>query len=207
MVSVKKPLPKNKPLRVGITGGIGAGKSVVAKVFSVLGVPVFNAYVIARQILTSDPEVVSEVSKHFGAEAYRDGLPDRDHLAQVVFSDSSQREILNSIIHPAVSRAFEKFCTGNEHASYVLKEAAILVETGGYQQLDALILVTAPETVRIERTLRRDVTDRASIEKRISAQLSDEEKRPFAHFEIVNDDKNPVIPKVLQIHNAILRSA
>ncbi|MCZ4408967.1 dephospho-CoA kinase [Cryomorphaceae bacterium 1068] len=200
-------MPKSKPLRVGITGGIGAGKSVVAKVFSVLGVPVFNADAIAKQILTSDPEVVSAVRGHFGAGAYRDGVPDRDYLARVVFSDSSQRETLNSIIHPAVGTAFEEFCAANEQLPYVLKEAAILVETGGYEQLDALILVTAPEALRIDRALSRDKTDRASVEKRISAQLSDEEKRPHAHFEIENDDKNPVIPKVLQIHNAILRSA
>ncbi len=192
---------------MGITGGIGAGKSIVAKVFSVLGIPVFNADVIAKQILTSDPEVISAVRSHFGVEAYRDGVPDREYLARVVFNDSSQRETLNSIIHPAVGRAFEKFCAVNNSAPYVLKEAAILVETGGYKQLDALILVTAPESLRIERALNRDNTDREALKKRISAQLSDEEKRPYAHFEIVNDDKNPVIPKVLQIHNAILRSA
>lgn len=207
MASVKKPLPKNKPLRVGITGGIGSGKSIVAKVFSVLGVPVFNADLIAKQILSTDSSVMARVEQSFGPEAYIDGVPNRAYLANVVFGDSTKRETLNSIIHPAVGKAFEEFCKLNSSASYVLKEAAILVETGGHEKLDVLLLVTAPEELRIQRVLNRDQTGRELVEKRIAAQLPDQEKRPFAHFEIVNDDKNPVIPKVLQIHNTILRSA
>jgi len=147
------------------------------------------------------------VVRHFGKEAYINGVPDREYLAKVVFSDSAKRETLNSIIHPAVGRAFEDFCKLHSSASYVLEEAAILIETGGYKKLDTLILVTAPEELRIERVLSRDQTNRELIEKRIAAQLSDQDKRSFAQFEIVNDDKNPVIPKVLQIHNALLRSA
>ncbi|MGB6036432.1 MAG: dephospho-CoA kinase [Cryomorphaceae bacterium] len=200
-------MPKNKPLRVGITGGIGSGKSIVAKFFSVLGVPVFNADLIAKQILSTDPAVVTAVVQHFGKEAYIEGVPDREYLAKVVFNDFAQRETLNSIIHPAVGRAFEEFCALQSSASYVLEEAAILIETGGHEKLDTLILVTAPEELRIERVLNRDQTNRELIEKRIAAQLPDQEKRPYAHFEILNDDKNPVIPKVLQIHNTILRSA
>ena len=207
MASVKKPLPKNKPLRVGITGGIGSGKSIVAKVFSVLGVPVFNADLIGKQILSTDSSVEVEVVQHFGREAYVGGVPDREYLAKVVFSDSAKRETLNSIIHPAVGKAFEEFCKLHSSAPYVLKEAAILIETGGHEKLDTLLLVTAPEQLRVERVINRDQTSRELIEKRIAAQLPDQEKRPFAHFEIINDDKNPVIPKVLQIHNTILRSA
>jgi dephospho-CoA kinase len=207
MASVKKLLPKNKPLRIGITGGIGSGKSVVAKVFSVLGVPVFNADLVAKQILASNPDVVASVKEHFGEEAYKEGVANREYLAQVVFTDSAQREILNLIIHPAVVKAFDEFCQEHSSVPYVLKEAAIMVETGAHEHVDVLILVTAPEELRIERVLNRDSTDRESIEKRISAQHTDEEKRPYAHFEIANDDKNPVIPKVLKIHNSILRSA
>lgn len=207
MASVKRPLPKNKPLRAGITGGIGSGKSIVAQIFSVLGVPVFNADIIAKQILSTDSSVVARVVRHFGKEAYINGVPDREYLAKVVFSDSAKRETLNSIIHPVVGRAFEDFCKLHSSASYVLEEAAILIETGGYKMLDTLILVTAPEELRIERVLSRDQTNRELIEKRIAAQLSDQDKRSFAQFQIVNDDKNPVIPKVLQIHNALLRSA
>ncbi|HKK40310.1 MAG TPA: dephospho-CoA kinase [Cryomorphaceae bacterium] len=199
-------MPKNKPLRIGVTGGIGSGKSVVSKVFSVLGVPVFNADLVAKQILTSDPAVVSEVKNHFGEEAYHADVPNREYLARVVFSYSAQREKLNSIIHPAVGKAFEEFCQIHSSALYVLKEAAILIETGGHKLVDSLVLVTAPEELRIARVLNRDKTDRESVVKRISAQSLDEEKRPYAEFEIVNDDKNPIIPKVLQIHNAILRS-
>ncbi|MFT5903941.1 MAG: dephospho-CoA kinase, partial [Flammeovirgaceae bacterium] len=130
MASVKKLLPKNKQLRIGITGGIGSGKSVVAKVFSVLGVPVFNADLVAKQILASNPDVVASVKEHFGEEAYKEGVANREYLAQVVFTDSAQREILNSIIHPAVVKAFDEFCQEHSSVPYVLKEAAIMVETG-----------------------------------------------------------------------------
>lgn len=207
MVSAKKPLPKNKPARVGITGGIGAGKSIVAKVFTVLGVPVFNADLVAKDILASDQLVIASVKENFGEEAYRSGIPNREYLARLVFGDVAKREKLNSIIHPAVGDAFEVFCQANQAEPYVLKEAAILIETGGHAQLDFLILVTAPQELRLDRVTNRDATDRDSVEKRMSAQLSDSEKRPFANFEIVNDDKNPVIPKVLQIHSDMLLSA
>jgi len=204
---VKRPLPKNKPLRVAITGGIGSGKSIVAKIFAVLGVPVFNADLIAKQILSTDSSVVASVEQEFGKEAYTNGAPNREYLANLVFSDSAKRDALNSIIHPAVGSAFEEFCKLHSSAPYVLKEAAIVIETGGHEKADVLILVTAPEELRIKRVLKRDQTSRSLIEKRIAAQLPDQEKRPYAHFEILNDDKNPVIPKVLQIHNTILRSA
>jgi dephospho-CoA kinase len=200
-------LPKNKPIRVGITGGIGSGKSLVAKIFSTLDVPVFIADFEAKRILASEEAVVSQVRKNFGEEAYRDGVPDRAFLAKAVFGDSIKRELLNSIIHPEVGKAFDRFCVMHNQAPYVVKEAAILVETGGHELLDFLILVTAPEELRISRVVNRDGADGNAIRQRISAQLSDEEKRIHADFEIINDDKNPVIPKVLQIHNAILRSA
>lgn len=207
MASAKKQLPKNKPIRVGITGGIGSGKSLVAQIFAVIGVPVFNADVEAKKILASDQKVVASVKKKFGDEAYRDGVPDRAFLAKAVFGERAKRELLNSIIHPEVRNAFEQFCLEHASSSYVLNEAAIMVETGGHKLMDILVLVSAPEELRISRVIERDQTDRQAIQKRISAQMSDDEKRAYADFEIVNDDKNPVIPKVLQIHNAILRSA
>jgi len=200
-------LPKNNPLRVGITGGIGSGKSIVAKVFSVLGVPVFNSDLVAKQILASNAEVMTSVKEYFGDQAYLENGPNREFLAQVVFDDPAKREKLNSIIHPQVGRAFERFCGANESADYVLKEAAIMVESGAHEHLDLLILVTAPEELRMQRILSRDKTNRKAIEGRMSAQLTDEQKRPYASFEIKNNGKNPVIPKVLQIHNTILRSA
>lgn len=207
MASVKKPLPKNRPLRAGITGGIGAGKTVVSKIFSVLEVPVFNADLVAKQILESNSEVIAKVTQSFGDQAYSEDRLNRDFLAQVIFNDSSKREVLNSIVHPEVGKSFELFCEKNCSAPYVLKEAAIMIESGSHQHLDLLILVTAPKELRLKRVLNRDRTDRLAVEGRMSAQLSDSEKRPLANFEIANDDKNPVIPKVLQIHHTILRSA
>jgi dephospho-CoA kinase len=122
----------------------------------------------------------------------------------VVFSDETMRTKLNGIIHPAVGEAFERFCNRFNKAPYVLKEAAITIETGLHEQMDAVILVTAPEETRIERVMARDGVSAEDVRRRISVQWSDEEKRPHAHFEVVNDDRAPLIPAVLKIHRALL---
>lgn len=207
MEQVKKPSEKNKTLRVGITGGIGSGKSVIAEIFKVLDVPVYNADKEAKRLLASDQEVMKEVVNAFGERAYRQGVPDRTFLADAIFSDHTKRERLNTIIHPAVARDFESFVRKNAHAPYVIKEAAITVETGMHEHMDAVILVSAPEELRIKRVVERDKTTPDKVRERMSAQWPDERKRPFTQFEVVNDEIKPVIPAVLQIHNAILRNA
>lgn len=205
---MNKKLPKNnKPLRIGISGGIGAGKSLISRIFSVLGVPVFNADLEARNLLETDPEMMRAVTSLLGPGAYSDGMPNRQYIAQKVFSDDALREKLNAIVHPAVGRAFDAWMNAHREAPYVLKEAAITFETGIYKQLDATILVTAPEAVRIERVTKRDRTTPDQVRRRMEAQWTDERKRPLSDYIIENDGTSPVIPRVMEIHQEICRKA
>lgn len=207
MALAKKLLQRNNPQKISLTGGIGSGKSVVAKIFKVLDVPVFDADREAKKILAEDDQVRTAVKSEFGSEAYEGSLPNRKFLAQAVFKNEEKRKKLNALIHPKVGEKFREFCMENSDKSYVVKEAAIAIETGSHEEMDAVVLVTAPEELRIKRVTERDGSDENEVRNRIKAQWTDEEKRPYATFEIVNDDHTAVIPSVLQIHNTILRFA
>jgi dephospho-CoA kinase len=203
---MSRSLPKNKVLRVGLTGGIGSGKSLVARIFKVLGVPVFNADDEAKK-LYDHAEVRREVISLFGENAYTAEGLNTAFLASRVFDDQDLRGRLNSIIHPRVAEAFETFVQIHADQAYLLKEAAISFEVGADALMDFMILVTAPEALRIDRVVKRDHTDPDSVMKRMKTQWSDEKKASRAEFIIRNDEENPVIPAVLQIHHAILRHA
>ena len=176
----------------------------MAIIFRSLGIPVFDSDSEAKRILSSDPGVILKVKEQFGAQSYNPSGLNRDHLAKVVFSKPAEREALNSIVHPEVGRAFDKFCSDHKDAPYVLKEAAILIESGAHKHLDFLILVTAPEELRISRVMNRDKSEISQVIARIRAQYTDEDKKPFADYEIQNDENAHLIPQVLRIHNAIL---
>lgn len=188
---------------IGLTGGIGSGKSTVARFWEILDVPVYYADARAKQILAEDPDVVASVTSLLGAEAYSDGVPDRAYIASRVFEDGALRDKLNGIIHPAVGRDFESWIVTRSDRPYLLKEAAIIVETGTVDAYDALVLVTAPEAVRMERVIKRGGISRKDVEQRIASQLGDAEKRRFADYIIDNDGKNAVVPAVLSIHEAL----
>lgn len=198
--------PKNNPLRVALTGGIGSGKSLAGAVFQVLGVPVYNADIEAKEILEKDAAVRESVIEAFGAEAFIGDKPDRTFLAEAVFGNDKARAQLNSIIHPAVLSSFEKWVEEHRDFVYVVKEAAITIEMGLHTKADALVLVTAPKELRLKRVVKRDGSKPEDIENRMKAQWTDEEKLGYATFVVKNDDCEPVIPQILQIHNALLRS-
>lgn len=208
-LQMSRKLRKSKPgpLKIGITGGIGAGKSLVSLIFETLGVPVFNADLEARSILESNPEVRDQILSLFGGEAYNGEQPNRPFLAKKVFGNEALRDKLNAIVHPAVGKAFAKWVEKHADADYILKEAAINFETGIYKSLDANILVTAPRELRIKRVVDRDATTAESVEKRMKAQWPDSEKRPLSDYEIVNDGSSALIPQVLAIHKDICRKA
>lgn len=202
-------MPKSnlQPLLIGLTGGIGAGKTLAAKIFELLRVPVFNADTEAKAIMSNDPKVRAAVIEVFGSKAYSRQEPNRKFLARRVFSNDEMREKLNAIVHPAVGEAFKQWVKDHSDKPYVLKEAAIIFETGGESQLDGVILVTAPEGLRIQRVTKRDKVSENQVRDRMGAQWTDEEKLKKSDYHIVNDEKTAIIPQVLTIHEALLQKA
>jgi len=198
--------PKNKPFEVGLTGGIGAGKSVVAQVWEVLGIPVFYADAAGRRVL-DDPKVASQVAEILGNEVYRDGKADRAKIASRVFGQPQKLESLNAIVHPAVGERYREWMSAHGGAPYVLKEAAILIEIGHAAAYESIVLVTAPESLRLERIMERSGYTREEGKSRIEAQWPDERKTPHADYIIKNDGEAALIPQVLRIHEALLKKA
>ncbi|GAB5416301.1 MAG: dephospho-CoA kinase [Crocinitomicaceae bacterium] len=185
--------------KVGITGGIGSGKSMVGRVLESMGFPVFYSDDEAKRLSDKDPIIRSELIAVFGDEVYtKEGL-NRPFLAEKIFGNETLRHKVNAIIHPRVREAFNAFAIAQK-SPFVFNEAAILIETGVHENFDFMILVTAPEDVRIDRVKQRDNTDREVIQARMNKQWSDDQKRPFADFEIVNDGQTPL---VRQIENVI----
>jgi len=189
--------------KVGITGGIGSGKSTVCEIFESLGVPVFNADKEARAI-TSDPEVRKEIVEFFGEEMYVGDQLQREEMARVVFGDEQKLTKLNSIIHPQVKKAYDRWLLRHNDHPYTLKEAAILFESNGAENLDRVIVVTAPDELRIERVMKRDGVNRESVVNRMNKQWPQEELIKRSDFRIVNDGNELLIPQVLKIHRKIL---
>lgn len=194
------------PVQVGITGGIGSGKSLVCQIFRLLGVPVYDADSRAKSVMTSDGILISRIKKEFGSLAYHaDGSLNNEYLAQTVFGNELRLKTLNDLVHPAVGADYSKWFEQEKVSKYVVKEAALLFETGSYAALDKIIVVYAPEELRIKRVLQRDVhRSRQQLQAIIGNQLSDEVKRNRADFVIVNDETQLVIPQVLQLHELFL---
>lgn len=195
----------SKPLLVGLTGGIGSGKSTVSKVFKSLGVLTFNSDDIAKSIINNDAEVISSIMAEFGS-VYEDGKLDKIKMSGIVFNDKEALEKLNKIVHPKVAEYFEKWVDDNSDEKILIKEAAILIESDAYKQMDQVILVSAPELLRLQRVVVRNNSSEKNVKSRIDAQLSDEEKKKYADFTIVNDEKQLVIPQILDIYHNLVFS-
>lgn len=190
-----------KPLQIGITGGIGSGKSTVCRIFSTLGVPVYDADSRAKSLMTTDGILISQIKKEFGSLSFRsDGNLDREYLARTVFQDKAKLAELNKLIHPRVALDYERWVS-EQRNEYVLKEAALLFEAKSNQALDKIILVHAPAEIRIKRVVQRDPhRTRQQVEDIMRNQMQDEEKLKLADFNIVNDESRLVIPQVLELH-------
>ena len=190
-------------IRIGITGGIGSGKSTVCKVFELLRIPVYYADDEGKKILDS-PEVKERIIKIFGDVVLaKDKTVDRKKMADLVFNNKENLEKLNSIIHPAVGAHFEEWLETYKDHAYVIKEAAILFESGAYKQVDKVITVTAPIELKIKRAMHRNKITREEVEKRMQNQLSDEEKIKRSQYSIINDEEQLIIPQILEIHKAL----
>jgi dephospho-CoA kinase len=195
-------------LKIGITGGIGSGKSTISKVFEVLGIKVFYADDAARQVMTNDPILIEALKQIFGNDAYfSDGSLNRKYIAGIVFNNPDELAKLNAISHPAVFRAFDSWVAQVEDSPYIMKEAALMFESGSSKLCDKNILVYAPLQMRIDRVISRDGLSRGEIESRNARQFTDEQKLKLADYVITNDDTQLVIPQVLALHQQFLQMA
>lgn len=192
-------------LKIGITGGIGTGKSFVSKVFKTMGIPFYDADLEAKLIMVKDPLVRQALIAAFGAETYfEDGSLNRNHLSRQVFNNTERLEVLNNIVHPAVIQAGVEW-SNKQIGPYSLKEAALLFESGSYHNLDYTILVTAPVELRIQRVMNRDNVTRDDVLIRIQKQMPEEEKLKYADFIIHNDESKPLLPQITKIHETLLK--
>ena len=187
-------------LKIGITGSIGAGKSTVAGIFKVLGVPVFDADATAKNILNTDSVLREQIAATFGSETYKNGLLDKKYLATLVFNNPDQLAKLNALVHPATIAAADKWASSFADRPYIIKEAALLFEAGTYVGLDYIIGVTAPVELRIARVMARDQVSREEVLSRMQHQLDDTEKMKRCNFVIDNNEVSLVIPQVLALH-------
>lgn len=193
--------------KIGVTGGIGSGKSTVCRMFENLGIPVFIADIEGKKILNTNEKAKKKVIKIFGIDMYTaKGEIDRKRMAQLVFNDPQELERLNAIVHPLVAEVFEKWCAKQERCPYVIKEAAILFESGAYHGLDKVINVFAPKEQRIERIIKRDGVTKEEVLKRMRFQYSDEERNNLSDLIIMNEDgnENELLPQVMEMHDLFL---
>ncbi|MGI4750453.1 MAG: dephospho-CoA kinase [Janthinobacterium lividum] len=195
-------------LKVGITGNIGSGKTTVSKVFELLGIPVFYADFHAKKVMTEDAVLVKSIRKNFGAEAYlENGSLNRKYISGIVFNNEIELQKLNALVHPAVFRAFDVWAEDYQHKKYVLKEAALLFESGSNQQCDYTIVVSAALEERVRRVMVRDQIMEMEVLRREEKQMPQAEKEAKADYIIQNDAKVLVIPQVLKIHEQLLELA
>jgi dephospho-CoA kinase len=193
-------------LKIGLTGGIGSGKTTVAKVFELLNVPVYYADEASKRLYHTDAALKAAIVKHFGAEIYVNDLLDRSRLAQLVFDAPEKLELLNTLVHPPTLRDAEQWMT-RQAAPYIIKEAALLFETGSAGQLDYIIGITAPVPLRIKRVMDRDNISREQVQNRMDRQMDETIKLRLCDFIIHNDEQQMVIPQVLQLHGEFLQIA
>ena len=191
-----------KPLQIGVTGGIGSGKSLICKIFHRLGVPIYDADSHAKELMTTDGILITDIKKEFGDLSYHsDGSLNRVFLAGNVFNDQKKLDALNKLVHPRVALDYQQWVDQNRDCSYVIKEAALLYEAGSYASLDKIIVVDAPVELRIKRVLKRDPHRTVEqIKGIVEKQMPEGEKLKRADFIIVNDESQPVIPQVLKLH-------
>ncbi|TNE81569.1 MAG: dephospho-CoA kinase [Bacteroidetes bacterium] len=194
-------------LKLGITGGIGSGKSTVCEIFKSLNIPIYSADDRAKALMTEDRELIKAVKALFGEEAYTaDGSLNRALIASIVFQDAAKLEALNAAVHPAVFRDFARW-SAEQTSPYVIKEAALMFESGSFRDLDYVVTVSAPQQLRIERSMKRDNTSAEAIKARMKKQWSEKQRLEAADFVIQNDGKHQLIPQVLELHQKMLFAA
>lgn len=193
-------------LRIGLTGGIGSGKTTVARIFLSLGIPTFNADESAKRLMSENEDLRNAIIDKFGINSYNGKDLNRAHLAKLAFADPEKLRWLNALIHPLTIADAKKWMDAQQ-SPYVIKEAALLFESGAATGLDFVIGVTAPETLRINRIIQRDKTDLAQAKKRIESQMEESLKVKLCDFVINNDETTPLLPQVLKIDEELRKRA
>jgi len=194
-------------LKVGLTGGIGSGKSTVCTFFSVLGMPVYISDIRARLLMMTDIEIIQEMKKILGDDIYlHDGSVNKQLLTKHIFEHEDTRQKINSIVHPKVKADFERWVREQDKSlNYVMQESALLFESGHWKDIDVIVTVTCPLEERINRLMKRDDCDRETVEKKISSQLPEEYKIENSDFVIHNSSNDIVIKQVLKIHETLIQ--
>ncbi len=186
-------------LKIGLTGGIGSGKTTVASIFNSFGIPIYNSDIQAKYIMNHDVELIESIQHLLGEEAYLDGEINRPYISRKVFSTPALLQQLNQLVHPKVAEDFNNWCKDNNQSPFIIKEAAILIESKAYLSLDKIVVVNAPEETRIERVMQRDNAVLEAVKARIKNQISEEERNQYADFIINNDGKTSLIVQVKAI--------
>lgn len=193
-------------LKIGLTGGIGSGKSTVAKVFESLGVPVYKADDEAKKLMATDPQLINLIKKHFSEEVYKEGKLDKAYLASVVFNNREKLNLLNSLVHPFTIEDGKSWMK-RQQTSYAIKEAALIFESGSQGEFDFIVGVYAPETLRIHRTIQRDKTDKELVRLRMQNQIKEEIKMKLCDEVLINNEQELLVPQIIALHEKLLAKA
>lgn len=191
-------------LKVGLTGGIGAGKSTVAHIFEVLGIPVYHADQEAKRLMQTNPVLIEKIRMAFSDKAYVKGILDRKFLSSVVFNDKQQLELLNSIVHPFTIQDGKEWMK-KQTSLYAIKEAALIFESGSQGEFDSIIGVFAPTTLRIHRTIQRDQVEREKVMHRMEKQLDENIKMKLCDHVLINNEQSLLIPQVIDLHQKLIQ--
>lgn len=193
-------------LKVGITGGIGSGKSVVCQVFETLGIPVFNADLAAKKLMETDATLIDNIKKILGDGSYTGNKPNRETIAAIVFQNPEKLQQLNALVHPAVLQYGAEWMAV-QNARYVVKEAAIFFESGSYKEMDVMIGVFAPKLTRLQRALQRGNITEQEVLQRMASQMNEDEKMKRCDYVITNDGNTAILPQILQLHETLTKKA
>ena len=197
-----------KPYLLGITGGIGSGKSTVSKIFEVLDVKIYQSDDMAKYLMENDNKLISSIINYFGEESYIDGKINKEYISKNVFYDKEKLKTINNLVHPVVINDFKKWCLINKNEKILIKEAALLFESKSYEELDFVIYVYAEKKLRISRILKRDFhRTKDQIEHIIKSQLTDKESFEKANYILENNEKSLLLPEVIDLYEKIRKKA
>lgn len=186
-------------IKLGVTGGMGSGKSVVCEIFRILGIPVFDADIEAKKLNDTSPIIRQKLTEHFGKELYHDEKLDKKKFAQIIFSNEENTKIANSIIHPELAKEYLMWAQKHHHLPFTVIDAAVLLEAGFQTFIDKIIVVSTPKHLRIIRSIKRDNASVEQVEARMSKQMSEEEKIRLSDFVIYNDNKRSLLAQINKI--------